>query len=154
MALAARALIPLPPAPAITCHVAVWYWAAQEAQALGLTQAKSPMATLVRIANMPGGAQGAMLALAHAGMANYVGPGMPPLPPPGTVFRWNTGATHAAIVTGADAITGHNQLGFFNNVPGVIRCTAHRADFNPPHTLVYLIPEATIVNAAGLVFNL
>lgn len=150
MALAAHALTPLPPGPPITCHVAVWYWAAQEAQALGLAPAKSPMATLGRIAALPGGGQVAMLALAHAGMANYAGLGMPPLPPPGTVLRWNTGATHAAIVTGADAITGYNQLGFFNNVPAFIRCTAYRADFNPPHTLVYLIPEATIVNTAGL----
>jgi hypothetical protein len=153
MALATHALTPLPPGAPITCHVAVWYWAAQEAQALGLTQAKAPMATLMRIAAMPGGAQGAMLALAHAGMANYVGPGMPPLPPPGTVLRWNTGATHSAIATGVDAVTGYNQLGFFNNVPAFIRCSAHRANFNPAHTLVYLIPEATIVNAAG-VFNL
>jgi hypothetical protein len=153
MALAAHALTPLPPGPPITCHVAVWYWAAQEAQALGLAQAKAPMATLMRIAVMPGGAQGAMLALAHAAMANYFGPGMPPLPPPGTVLRWSSGATHSAIATGVDAVTGYNQLGFFNNVPAFLRCSAHRADFNPLHTFVYLIPEATIVTAAGL-FNL
>jgi hypothetical protein len=137
----------------ITCHVAVWYWAAQEAMALGLTGLKGAMATFMNIAAMPNGPQGEMLALAHAGMASYAGPGMPPLPPAGTVLRWNTGATHAAIVTGPNAISGHNQLGFFLNVPAVVYSTATLADFNAPHTMVYLIPEATIVQAAGN-FNL
>src|SRR5688572_29907814 len=47
-----------PPIPAvITCHIAVWFWAAQEAQARGLTGAKAPGATLARIVAMPGGPQ-------------------------------------------------------------------------------------------------
>jgi hypothetical protein len=64
VALAQRAMTPLPPGltygnppiPAvITCHIAVWFWAAQEAQARGLTNAKAPTATLQRIVAMPGG---------------------------------------------------------------------------------------------------
>src|SRR5215831_16208853 len=71
MALSQRAHTPLPAltygnppiAIQITCHIAVWYWAAQEAQARGLTNAKAPEATLRRIVNMPGGPQGAMMAV-------------------------------------------------------------------------------------------
>ena len=54
MPLATRALTAIPPVPgvAITCHVAVWFWAAQEAQWQGLTQSKTPLATLQRIVAM------------------------------------------------------------------------------------------------------
>jgi hypothetical protein len=141
--------IPGFPAVAITCHVAVWYWAAKEAQALGRTGAKTAKDILERIVAMPDGPQRAMLALRYTHTADYAGRRMPPLPPAGTVLRWNTGATHAAVVTGPDAITGYNQLGFLQNVAAFVHTTAHRADFHPSHTMVYLIPEATIVNAAG-----
>ena len=163
MALAQRALTPLPnltygnpPIPvAITCHIAVWFWAAQEAQARGLTQNKAPQTTLQRIIAMPSGPQNAMLALPHVGMVNYAGPAMPALPPIGTVLRWSSGATHSAVVTGGDAIAGYNQGQQFPNVVGQSgRTVCRRADMAPAHRSCYMIPEATLVNAAGVVFNL
>jgi hypothetical protein len=164
VALAQRAMTPLPPGltygnppiPAvITCHIAVWFWAAQEAQARGLTNAKAPTATLQRIVAMPGGPQNALMALPHAGMVQYAGPVLPPLPPPGTVLRWATGATHSAIVTGLDAITGYNQGQQFVTAigqPG--RTVCQRAAMAPGHVACYMIDENTVVNAAGAVFNL
>jgi hypothetical protein len=145
-----------PPIPAvITCHIAVWFWAAQEAQARGLTGAKAPGATLARIVAMPGGPQNAMMALPHSGMVNY-GAAMPPaLPAAGTVLRWATGATHSAVVTGPDTITGYNQGSQFVTaigMPGRTQC--RRADMAAGQRICYTIPEATIVNAAGLVFSL
>lgn len=138
----------------ITCHVAVWFWAAQEAQRLGLTGAKSAQKTLERIAAMPGGPQPAMLALPHVGAVNFARANPPNLPTIGTVLRWNSLPTHSAIVTGGDAITGYNQAAFLPGVMSAFRTTARRADFHPNHGLVYMIPEATIVQAAGTVFNL
>src|SRR5262245_60863347 len=114
MALSQQAQTPLPPLTfgnppipvPITCHVAVWFWAAQEAQARGLTSAKAPGATLQRIVNLPGGPQAAMMGLAHVGAVDYNVAVLPGLPPAGTVLRWATGATHSAIVTGPDDIVG------------------------------------------------
>ncbi len=155
MPLGAQASVPIPPSGVqITCHVAVWFWAAQEAQRIGLTASKAPLATLQRIAAMPGGPQGAMLALPHVGAVNFAGPNPPNLPPIGTVLRWNSLPTHSAIVTGGDAITGYNQAAFLPGVISAFRTTARRADFHPNHGLVYMIPEATVVQAAGAVFNL
>jgi len=158
MALTQRALTPLPaltfgpaaiPVP-ITCHIAVWFWAAQEAQALGLTGAKAPATTLQRIVTLPGGPQAAMMGLAHVGAVNYGGGALPALPPPGTVLRWASGATHSAIVTGPDAIVGYNQGAQFVSAVGQTgRTQCRRADMAAGHRLCYMIPEATVVNAAA-----
>lgn len=152
--LADYALLPLPPTHGLTCHVATWFWAAQEAQARGMSGMKAPLTTLQRIVAMPGGPQAAMMALPHVGMAHYAGAVLPVLPPRGTVLRWNSAPTHSAVVTGADAITGYNQSAFLLNVPAMVRSTGRRSDFHPAHADVYLIPEDTIVNAAGNVFSL
>jgi hypothetical protein len=158
MALSQHALTALPAltfgnppiAVPITCHVAVWFWAAQEAQARGLTGAKAPATTLQRIVNLPGGPQAAMMNLAHAGAVNYGGAALPALPPVGTVLRWATGATHSAIVTGPDAISGYNQgVQFVSAVGNTGRTQCRRADMAPGHRLCYMIPEATVVNAAA-----
>jgi len=155
MSLAAQASVPIPPSGVqMTCHVAVWFWAAQEAQRIGLTAAKSPLATLQRIGAMANGPQRAMMNLPHVGAVNFAGVNPPNLPPIGTVLRWNSLPTHSAIVTGGDAITGYNQAAFLPGVVSAFRTTARRADFHPNHGLVYMIPEATVVQAAGLVFNL
>lgn len=154
MPLASFAFAPLPSinvAVPITCHVAVWFWAAQEAQARGLTGAKAPESTLRRIAAMPGGPQNAMLALPTSGNV-VLGPGAF-LPAPGSVLRWTSGATHSAVVTGVDSIAGYNQGQQFVGA-GMGRTVRRSADVHPAHTAVSIILETTIVNAAGVVFNL
>jgi hypothetical protein len=163
MALSQRAHTPLPAltygnppiAIQITCHIAVWYWAAQEAQGRGLTNAKAPEATLRRIVNMPGGPQGAMMAIPTGVALNFGAMPAPPLPAVGTVLRWATGATHSAVFTGPNAVLGYNQGTQFATavgVPGYARCRL--ANLAPGHLVVSVIPEAAIVNAAGVVFNL
>jgi hypothetical protein len=163
MSLTQQAMTPVPaltygnpPIPAvITCHIAVWFWAALEAQARGLTTRKTATETLERIVRMPGGAQGAMMALPHVGMADYGVPAPPALPPAGTVLRWSSGATHSAIVTGPDAITGYNQGAQFVSavgIPGRTQCRG--GEMAPGHRACYMIPEVNVINAAGLVFSL
>lgn len=153
MPLSVAALSPLPmialPVP-LTCHVAVWFWAAQEAQARGLTEAKAPQSTLQRIVAMPGGPQTAMMALPATGLLQLTAAA---LPPPGSVLRWSSGATHSAVVTGADAIAGYNQAQQFPGA-GIGRTVRRRLDVHPGHGTAAVLLETTVVTAAGLVFNL
>src|SRR5665213_1953855 len=107
MSLVDRALTAIPPAlnNYLTCHVATWYWAAEEAAARGLTTAKLPLVRAGNIGVMAGTAQGAMLALLRNGTWDFRVRGMPP---PGMVMLWTNGATHSAIST-PSGITGYNQ---------------------------------------------
>src|SRR5690606_9875760 len=75
------------------------------------------------------------------------------LPAPGSVLRWTSGATHSAVVTGVDSIAGYNQGQQFVGA-GMGRTVRRSADVHPAHTAVSIILETTIVNAAGVVFNL
>jgi hypothetical protein len=143
----------VPPVP-ITCHVAVWFWAAQEAQAQGLTGAKAPQATLQRIAAMPGAPQGAMLALPRVPGVAFNFAAAPPLPAAGTVLLWTGGPTHSAIVTGPNALTSYNQGPCFNVGGNMGYTTVTAADNLPGQNLCYQILAADIVHAAGVVFNL
>lgn len=156
MALAQQALTPLPTVPGVilTCHVAVWYWAAQEAQARNLTGTKAPLTTLQRIAAMPAGPQNAMMALPHIATINLT-LALPPLPARGHVLRWASGATHSAIVTGPDAITGYNQGQQFPAVAGNAgRTVCRRNEVHVAHGVCAILSENDIVHAAGVVFNL
>ena len=114
MPLEAQALVPVPVVPGmagVTCHVATWYWAAQEAQALGLCAVKTPAVTIGNIAFMNPNAQIAMLALPVAGAWDFAT--VPTLPPVGSVLLWRAAPTHSAVVTGLDRISGYNQSGWF-----------------------------------------
>ena len=74
MPLAVQALTPIVMPVAgigITCHQAVWYWAALEADAQGLTAPRPILTRMANIAGIPNGAQAAMLALPRAGMLNF-----------------------------------------------------------------------------------
>lgn len=154
MPLATRALTPIAGFPVgITCHVAVWYWAAQEATAQGLTSNKTPIIRAGNIGAMPNGPQNAMLALPRSGTWIAAGPN-PALPPLGTVLLWDTLPTHSAVVT-AHGITGYNQACVFSPFITVATHTSGQptqiaAELRTCHT----IDEWDIVHAAGVVFHL
>jgi hypothetical protein len=149
--LASQALTSVPPIGIpLTCHVAVWYWAAQEAQALGLTGRKAPQKTLQNIAALPvgGGPQAAMMALPRSGLWDFAM--IPSTPPAGTVLLWTGGATHVAVVTGNNTIRGYNQVVQFNPAIVSTNLTSGRVnELAPAQRVVHTITEATIVNAAG-----
>lgn len=150
MPLAQEATNAIPPVPGVglTCHVATWYWAAREAQRLGLTAAKPSLTTLGNIGGMAVAAQPAMLVLPRAGNWNFdITPGTPPA---GSVLVWLAGATHSAVVTGPNLITGYNQVQQFQ---GLGNNTGHTTQ--PPTALAanqrlcVVIPEDVIVARAG-----
>jgi len=148
MPLAAQALAPLPAIPgvAMTCHVATWFWAAQEAQALGLCPVKPALTTLGNIGAMA--AQPEMLALTRSGNWNFaITPGTPPA---GSVLLWPLGATHSAVVTAANAITGYNQVVQFPVFIGNVgHTTGAPAQLAANQRLCVVISEATIVARAA-----
>jgi hypothetical protein len=150
MALANQALhaLPVVPGVALTCHVATWFWAAQEAQQRGLCAAKPAMATLGNIATMAVPAQPAILALVRSGNWDFAI--TPTTPPDGCVLLWPLQGTHSAVVSAANAITGynqgvqlpvfHNQFGHTTGAPGQL--AAHQR-------LCKVIAEDTIVLQAA-----
>ena len=148
MPLAAQSLNPIPPVGVpLTCHVAVWYWAAQQAQAQGLTPHKATLATLQNIAGIANGPQGAMLALVRSGNWNINV--LPQTPPAGTVLLWTGGATHSAVVSGNNAIRGYNQVAQFPAINHVGLTTGTINEIGAAHRQVFTIAENTIVTAAG-----
>jgi hypothetical protein len=142
----ARTLPPYPGQP--TCHVAVWYWAAQEAYARGISTRKQGLVTLGNIAGLKSAGQDQMLALATSGAWKVQGPN-PTLPFPGTVLLWRGGSTHVAVAT-ADGITGYNQecilapyisdRGFTTGGPLQLKAECRTC---------YTILEMTVVNEAA-----
>lgn len=154
MALALQALQQIIGFPApLTCHVAVWYWAALEAAAQGLTSNKPMVTRANNISTMPQGAQRAMLALPRSGTWTATGPN-PALPPVGTVLLWDAPPTHSAIVT-AQGITGYNQACVFS--PYITQHTythGQPVQIQLPKRTCHTIAELTIVRAAGGVFHL
>jgi hypothetical protein len=156
MPLAVQALTPIVipvQGVAVTCHQAVWYWAALEADAQGLTAARPILTRMGNIAAIPNGAQAAMLALPRAGMLNFAQNGNA-LPAFGTVLLWLTGATHVAIVT-AHGITGYNQACVFPHLPNLgnySSCQPIQLANN--QRTCYMITENNVVMTAGGVFHL
>ncbi len=150
MPLAAQALAPLPVVPgvALTCHVATWFWAAQEAQALGMCAVKPVLTTLGNIAAMAPAAQPEILALVRAGSWNF---GITPVTPPaGSVLLWPLGGTHSAVVSAPNAITGYNQVVQFPAFPGLFGHTTRTvAQLGANHRLCAVIPESVIVARAA-----
>jgi len=155
MALAARAsgaIAGYPAGVGITCHQAVWFWAAEEATARGLVPARTLLARMGNIAGMPGTAQGAMLRLPRVSAFDFNQ--NPAMPPQGTVLLWLTAPTHSAVVT-AHGISGYNQGCIFPHLPALGNYTSgQRAQLGAGSRLCYLIAENDIVRAAGAVFHL
>ncbi len=157
MPLAAQALvaIPLPPMMGgpLTCHAATWFWAAQEAQAQGLTAVKAPAVTFGNIVALLPNAQAALLALPVSGTWDFtITPGV--LPAAGSVLVWRGGGTHSAIVTGLNQVTGYNQGVQFPVLvapggPGIGHTSPPLHSLAVGHLLVDVVAEATIVAQAG-----
>jgi len=151
MALATQAVTALPVVPGVslTCHVATWFWAAQEAQALGLSAPKLAGTILGNIATMaPLAAQPAILALPRSGNWDFaITPGTPPV---GSVLLWPLGGTHSAVVSAANAITGYNQgvqIPVFHNQFG--HTTGSPAQIAANQRLCTVVAEQTIVARAA-----
>jgi Domain of unknown function (DUF4157) len=146
-ALAFEALAKVPPVPNVTmtCHVATWFWAAQEAQNRGLTSRKLAADRLGDICTiLP---QPAMLKLPRAATWDFKK--MRRLPPPGTVLLWTAKATHSAVVTPYGAIAGYNQVDVFTTRDiGLTSCTLDMLDAKSMQCITIL--EDTIVNTAGI----
>ncbi len=153
LALQALNLLPAVPGVALTCHVATWFWAAQEAQALGLSTAKAPMTTIMNIAGMAVAPQAAILALPRAGNWNFAI--TPATPPTGSVLLWTLGATHSAVVGGNNLITGYNQVAQFPALHGQIgRTSATPAQLAANQRICVVISEGTTIVARAGVLDL
>ena len=136
----------------ITCHPAVWFWAAEEATARGLVPARPLIPRMTNIANMPGSPQGAMLRMSRVSAFDFGSNAA--MPPAGTVLLWLTTPTHSAIVT-AGGISGYNQSCIFPHLPALGNySTGTRAQLAAGQRLCYMIAEDDIVRAAGHVFTL
>lgn len=150
MTLAARSLVPVPAIPGVgmTCHSSTWFWAAKEAQALGRSTAKTDLVTLGNIGVMQ--AQQQMLALVGPGRsANWDFSKVGVTPPPGSVLIWTSGATHSAVMSAANSISGCNQpvqfpgvgTGHTTNAPGALAANQR---------MCVVVSEAAIIAAAAL----
>ncbi|MCW5632909.1 MAG: hypothetical protein KIT17_06185 [Rubrivivax sp.] len=149
---ASAAIAGYPVGVGITCHQAVWFWAAEEATAQGLVPARPLLARMGNIANMPGSAQGAMLRLPRVGAVDFNHTAA--LPPPGTVLLWLNAPTHSAVVT-ANGISGYNQSCVFPHLPALGNYSSGlRTQLGAGSRLCYMIAENDIVRAAGGVFHL
>ena len=153
MALAAQAQTQINGFGPITCHVAVWFWAALEAEAQGLVAPKTALTRLGNIVGIPNGPQRAMLAMPRQGGYNFAAHGNA-LPPLGTVLLWPGGSTHVAVAA-ANGITGYNQACVFPNLPNLGNYSAEpAANLAGSCQDCFLIAEGDIVKAAGGVFKL
>ena len=134
----------------LTCHVATWYWAAQTAiERKLIDDNKTTLARLKAIATMDSGKgsgpQNAILSITDRikfDIKNFL--------PLGDVLLWCNNATHFAVITGTDEITGYNQVAQFK-IPG--RNTGHtscsREDLQQGNHDIYRITQATIVKMAA-----
>ena len=144
----AVALPPLTGVPPITCHVATWYWAAQAAQAAGLSEKKTPVEILNNICAMPVPAQPAMLALRQSGKWDF---NITPMTPPvGCVLFWPNAGTHSAVVTNLNRISGYNQPAQFPHLAGQIGyTTASPAQLAATCSQCIVISEGIIIAKAA-----
>ena len=132
-----------PPVP-LTCHVAVWFWAALEAQGRGLVAQKTTRDRLIAICSIPVGPQQAMLNLPRIGDRNYAWSST--LPAVGTVMVWTSGATHSAVAL-SNKIAGYNQCQQFGVVDRAYTlCTVNQLVAGQKK--VYFVREDIIVAAA------
>lgn len=150
MPLAARSTAVLPAVVGMgqpTCHAATWFWAAKEAQALGLSIVKTDVVTLGNIGVM--NPQAAMLALIGPGRSsNWNFANTPSTPPDGSVLIWPTGASHSAVVSAVNAVSGYNQPVQFPGV-GVGHTTNAPAALAANQRMCVVVSEAAIVAAAA-----
>lgn len=132
-----------PPIP-LTCHVAVWFWAALEAQGRGLVGHKTTIERLKAICSIPVGPQVAMLALPRIGDRNYTWSST--LPTVGTVMVWTSGATHSAVAL-SNKIAGYNQGQQFGIIDHrYTLCTVNQ--LLEEHKKVHFVREEVVVTAA------
>jgi len=131
----------------LTCHAAVWCWAAQEAQSRGLTSRKTTKTTLENIVGLPKGPQQAMLALSRSGQWDFTI--TPTAPPAGTVLLWTESPTHTAIVLASGGIRGYNQKCVFPTATDFVMTTCTPDQIGADHKRCQTISETTIVTAAG-----
>ena len=149
MALSQRvAAIPaIPGVPALTCHVATWYWAAMEAQAAGRSTKKTSLQTMINIASMVPAPQPAILALPRSGTWDFNI--TPQTPFAGCVLLWPNGGTHSAVVTSLNTITGYNQPAQFPHLIGQVGYTsATPTQLAATQNRCFVISETTIINRA------
>lgn len=155
MSLADRAMIPIPvtiAGPGVVlswaCHTATWFYAAEEATALGRLPARTVVARAQNIVGNfnPGSAESAMAGLTKSGNWNF-SKGMPP---PGSVMFWPAlvGVSHSAVST-PGGIAGYNQACICaaplqNNAHTILLPSALRGD----KRTCQLISPITIVTAA------
>jgi len=145
--LAKQTEIQIPPITPITCHVAVWYWAWRVAEAQGLVKGVlEPRDLLIKINEMPNGAQEAMKLLPKSGQWDLKSPLL--TPPLDTVLFWADGATHTAVVTGTARITGFNQGFIYGKTPKPELTTITTAEILPQYKMCFTILEKTILAAA------
>jgi hypothetical protein len=137
----------VPGLTAITCHVATWNWAAQEAMYRGLTSFKPAADTLQNMVNMPGGPQNAIQALPRSGTWDFAR--VSTLPPAGTVLLWTDPPTHSAVVTATGVIAGYNQQCVFPGIGGNGLTYGTPAQLGPGSKRPVTISERTIVEHAG-----
>jgi len=135
--------------PPITCHVAVWYWARRVAEAHGSAKGGvlEPRDLLIKINEMPNGAQEAMKLLPKSGQWDLKSPLL--TPPLDTVLFWGDGATHSAVVTGTARITGYNQGFIYGKTPAPVLTTITTAEILPQYKLCFTIAETTLLAAAA-----
>lgn len=142
----------IPGVVGITCHQAVWYWAAEEATAQGLVPARAFVTRMGNLTMIPGGPQVAMLNMPRISALDFNL--NPNLPAAGTVLLWLTGPTHSAVVT-ANGISGYNQSCVFPHVPNTgTYSTGQVAQLGAGKNLCYMIAETDIIRTAGAVFHL
>jgi len=153
MSLAGQALTPIDSFPVeLTCHAAVWYWAAREAEDQGMINTKPVMARAEAICTMPNGPQNAMFALHRAGIWEFTGPNYD-MPPLGTVLLWDTDPSHSAVVTGLGT-TSYNQACIFT--PFIMEprySSGAAAQLQADRRRCCTILELTIVRAAAAFFK-
>ena len=149
MPIANRAAVPINGLPtAIACHIATWFWAAEEAQAVGLSAPTNALQILTNIAGMNPVAQQEMGLLQRSGTWGFNI--TPVAPPPGTVLFWPGGGTHSGVVTPNGQIGGYNQVAQFNNIVGQFAHTiCPVGNLQAGQNLCHTIAENTIVQRAG-----
>ena len=149
MSLAKKASVPIPPLNLpvpILCHTATWIYAAQEAQDRGLSSRKTLEAIVSNIADMPEGPQQAIINLARSGTWDFNK--TPTTPMDGIVLLWLEGASHSAIVSGKNAISGYNQVQQWSD-SGTRYATRNPENIEAKYKVVKTILENTIVSHAG-----
>lgn len=131
----------------ITCHVATWMWAALAAQMSQRGPRKTPMDLLGDIGAMNPACQPAILQVMRTSTWDFdATPGTPPV---GSVLLWTDGATHSAVVSGPNLISGYNQCVQFPVFQGNVGHThGHPDQIGVGHRQCVVISEATMLEAA------